>query len=183
MIYRMTDRNTFRSSIINHRSSLSAALGFAALIFAGCAGSLQAGVDDTAEARVQAPLADVRTALSQVLTEQGYDVSESDGGLRTGYRGQSAGPWNGLLHSRFGVSRSQVQALLVDEGAGATRVTVLVRHEGKKWIWEPWRTGQPPLAESAVNQLRLLRNQLRLLNVQPASEPSSSSSPNLSAIR
>ncbi|HZS11522.1 MAG TPA: hypothetical protein VFA38_04675 [Nitrospirales bacterium] len=156
-----------------------------ALLFAGCAGSLTPGEDDTADVRMEAPPDLVLTALTNVLTEQGYDVKrgDSDRSLRTGFREQSGLFWDSLLNSRLGVGRSRVEALVAPDGDAGSRVTVMVRHEGKKWMWEPWRQAKPPVQDSAVNQIRLLRNELRALDVQFISESSPNSSPNRSAIR
>src|SRR5215217_721325 len=152
----------------------------ALLLLTGCAGTLTPGEDDTADVRMEAPTETVLTALTNVLEEQGYDVKrgESEGSLRTGYRNETGGFWDFLLTSRFGVGRSRVEALVTSDGTTGSRVTVLVRHEGKKWMWEPWRTGKPPVQDSAVNQVRLLRNELRALEAQFISDSSPNSSPN-----
>ena len=156
----------------------------AGLLMMGCA-TAQSRPPDIVEALVEAPEDKVRAALITVLTNEGYQVRESDSKIVSrGHRQEIQGPWNSLLRSWFGTSRSRVEAVTAQEGPDATRVTIEVRHEAKDNIWKVWKRSTPPLRQSAINQFRLLRNELGLLEVQFISEDSSpSSSPNLSAIR
>jgi hypothetical protein len=159
------------------------ALFFLAACAGGCATS--APERDTAGAIVAAPPDQTRAALVAVLERQGYPVRRdaADRPLQTAYRKELGGLWDWLLHTRFGVGRSRVEAQVTAEGTDRTTVRVQVLYESKKWLWDPWRPASPPLQYSAANEIRLLRNELGLLDVQVTSESSPSSSPNRSAMR
>jgi hypothetical protein len=119
---------------------------------------------DRIEATLGAPLEQVKTAVIDVLTQQGYDVDEGENGrLTTGYRRQTGGPWNWMLHWRFGTGKSQVEATVAPAQESTTRLTLEVTHEGKDGIFVFWEKSQPPVQDSAENQLRLIKLALRLL--------------------
>jgi len=126
---------------------------------------------DTAEALLPRPEAQVKTAVLQVLSADGYAIQNNDGqgddgrdqSVTTGYREEIDSVWDWLLRRRFGVGRSWVTATLRQEGEGATRVTIQVTYEGKESLFSAWREYETPLQQSAQNQLRLLRNALGLL--------------------
>jgi hypothetical protein len=119
---------------------------------------------DRIEATLAAPLDQVKSAVIEVLTQQGYDVDEQENGrLMTGNRRQTGGPWNWMLNWRFGTGKSQVEAMLAPAQNSSTNLTLEVSHEGKDGIFVFWERSQPPVPESAENQLRLIKLALRLL--------------------
>jgi len=125
-------------------------LAVAALMIS-CATTQTQGGPDSVEAVLVAPQNQVRAAVVQVLTEAGYEVGGEDlpdPVLSTGYRQEIDGPWNWLLVSRFET---------------ATRLIIQVTYESKGSLFGFWRPYETPLQQSAVNQLRLVRNTLGLL--------------------
>jgi hypothetical protein len=113
---------------------------------------------------LSAPADDVRAVLIQVLTDGGYEVEqESDEHWTTGYRKEIPGPWNWLLRWRFGTGRSRVDALLTAPDSQSSRLRLHVYFEGKDGLFTRWEEAPTPLPQSAPNQLRLIKNALRLL--------------------
>jgi hypothetical protein len=145
-------------------------LGWAAILacaglLAGCAGLQGEREWDTAEAVLAAPPDKVREAVVEVLMEGGYEIVEADlpgGVVKTEYRRELHSPWNRLLVSRFGVGRSVVESRIAP-AEGGTHLTIRVGYEAKDRQWASWESAQPPLAQSAANQLRLVKNALGLL--------------------
>ncbi len=141
------------------------------IVWLGCATTQGSQPVDTAEALLPRPEAQVKTAVLQVLSADGYAIQNTDGQdddgrdktVTTGYRDEIDSVWDWLLLRRFGVGRSRVTATLTQEGEGATRVTIQVTYEGKESLFSGWREYETPLQQSAQNQLRLLRNALGLL--------------------
>lgn len=83
--------------------------------------------------------------------------------LHTGYRREIAGPWDWLLRSRFGVGRSRVDVMIAPETQQETRLMILVAYEGKGGLFASWRPYEPPLPQSALNQIRMIKHSLGLL--------------------
>ncbi len=134
-----------------------------AFLVTACSG-MPPSPSDRIEATLAAPVDQVKTAVIDVLTQQGYDVDEQENGrLTTGYRRQTGGPWNWMLHWRFGTGKSQVEATLAPAQNSSTNLTLEVTHEGKDGIFVFWERSQPPVQDSAENQLRLIKLALRLL--------------------
>ncbi len=135
-------------------------------VAAGCS-SLSTQKDaDQAQALLPIPEIKVRAAVIQVLQEEGYLVSQGEEGgpaLTTGYRQEIDSPSDWMLRRRFGTGRSRVDVTLAPEGEAATRLTIQVIYEGKDGLLESWKPYPAPLAQSAENQLRLVKNALGLL--------------------
>ena len=72
-------------------------------------------------------------------------------------------PWNGLLRWRFGVGKTRVEARVVPQDDSTTRLRLQVFHRGKDGIFDSWEDAETPLPQSAANEIRLLKNALRLL--------------------
>lgn len=146
---------------------MSARIGLvlaASLLTLSCSAALHPLPDDRVETRLAAPLDQVKAALTQVLTEDGYDVDWSDEQtLTTGYREEMHGPWNWLYRWRFGTIKSRVQAALAEEAGHSTRVNLEVRSEGKDGIFTSWEDVPSALPQSAENQLQRLKRALKLL--------------------
>ncbi|HEX2056344.1 MAG TPA: hypothetical protein VHF07_07610, partial [Nitrospiraceae bacterium] len=106
----------------------------------------------------------VRTALTDVLTAQGYDVEQRDEGtFTTGPREEISGPWDWLLRWRFGVGKSRVEAQVTEFDAETARMRLQVFHRSKDGIFDTWQDAETPLPQNAVNQVRLVKNRLHLL--------------------
>ncbi len=139
-----------------------------ALIFvatvAGCAGGSPAPEPDVMEVTFPVPAERVKTALSDVLTQGGYTVDQDDAGtITTGMRQEIRSPWNGLLRWRFGVGKSRVEARVVPQEDSTTRLRLQVFHRGKDGLVDSWEDAETPLPQSAANEIRLIKNVLRLL--------------------
>ncbi|MEK6802145.1 MAG: hypothetical protein AABZ34_05700 [Nitrospirota bacterium] len=131
---------------------------------AGCAGGPPAPEPDVMEVILPVPAEQVKTALSDVLTQGGYTVDQDDAGnLTTGMRTEIRSPWNGLLRWRFGVGKSRVEARVIPQDDSSTRLRLQVFHRGKNGIFDSWEDAETPLPQSAANEIRLLKNALRLL--------------------
>lgn len=128
-----------------------------------CAGPAIHSDPDVADVTLPAAPDDVRMAVIQVLTKDGYEVNrEDDENLTTGYREEMGGPWDWLLRWRFGTGRSRVNALLTPAGE-STRLRLQVQYEGKDGIFTRWEESPTALPQSTSNQLRLIKNALQIL--------------------
>lgn len=130
----------------------------------GCAGGPPAPEPDVMEVTLPVPAEQVRTALADVLTQGGYEVEEDDAGnVTTGMRQEIRSPWNGLLRWRFGVGKSRVEARVVPQDNQTSRVRLQVFHRGKDGLFDSWEDAETPLPQSAANEIRLIKNALRVL--------------------
>jgi len=130
----------------------------------GCSGAPQPLPTDLIETRLAAPLDTVKTALTQVLTDGGYDVDwKNDSTLETSYREEMHGPWNWLYRWRFGTIKSRVDATVTAADEQNTAIRLEVKSEGKDGIFTSWDQVPSALPQGADNQLRLIKNALRLL--------------------
>jgi len=106
----------------------------------------------------------VKTALIDVLTADGYDVEQQNGDLLiTGAREEIPGPWDWLLRWRFGVGKSRVEAAITESEMDSARLRLQVFHRSKDGILDGWQDAETPLPQSAANQVRLVKNKLHLL--------------------
>src|SRR5262245_23587951 len=109
---------------------------------------------DVVDVTLPAPAEQVRTAVIQVLENGGYEVEQKvDQNLTTGYRKDLSGPWDWLLHWRFGSARSRVDALVTPATEQDTRLRLHVLYEGKDGIFTEWDGSPTALPQSAENQL------------------------------
>ncbi len=130
----------------------------------GCAGGPSAPEPDVMEVTLEAPADKVKTAVTDVLTQGGYTVDQNEAGnVTTGMRQEVRGPWNGLLRWRFGVGKSRVEARVVPQDESATRLRLQVFYRGKDGLFDTWEDAETPLPQSAANEIRLIKNALRLL--------------------
>jgi hypothetical protein len=119
---------------------------------------------DVIDVTLPAPVDRVTTAVVRVLTDGGYDVDRKDDQtLMTGYREETLGPWNWLLNWRFGTGRSRVEADVQPATEQTTRLRLSVQYEGKDGLFTRWEDSPTALPQSAENQLRLIKNVLRIL--------------------
>jgi len=141
-------------------------LGIGAFLLSACAASQPVIKPDLAEGLLPAPEAHVRSAVIQVLTSAGYDVDRDDREVRefrTGYRRETASPWDWMLTSWFGTGRTRAAAAIAPETETATRLTIRVWHEGNDGLFASWVPYDPPLAQSASDHLRVVKQALGLL--------------------
>lgn len=130
----------------------------------GCSGAPHPRPPDLIETRLAAPLNTVKTALTQVLTDGGYDVDwTNDSTLETSYREEMHGPGKWLYRWRFGTIKSRVNATVKAVDDQSTALTLEVQSEGKDGIFTSWDQVPSALPQSADNQLRLIKNALQLL--------------------
>ncbi|MBI4003326.1 MAG: hypothetical protein HY348_16295 [Nitrospira defluvii] len=116
------------------------------------------------EVMLPIPADQVKTAVADVLTQGGYTVDQDeDGNVTTGMRQEIRSPWNGLLRWRFGVGKSRVEARVVPQDDSTTRLRLQVFHRGKDGLFDSWEDAETPLPQSAANEIRLIKNALRLL--------------------
>lgn len=135
-----------------------------AVFLGACAGPTIPHEPDTVDVLLAAPAAEVRTAVVQVLTQDGYDVEQRDEQhLTTGYREEIGGPWDWLLRCCFGTGRSRVDAMVTETSERSTRLRLNVLYEGKDGLFTRWEESPTALPQSAENQLRLIKNALHIL--------------------
>ena len=78
-------------------------------------------------------------------------------------RREVSSPWNWLLRWRFGVGKSRVEARVVPQDETTTRLRLQVFHRGKDGLFDTWEDAETPLPQSAANEIRRIKNVLRLL--------------------
>ena len=119
---------------------------------------------DVVDVSLPAPVEQVRTAVIQVLTDGGYEVEQEDEQrLTTGYREEIHSLWDGLLRWRFGTGRSRVNAVVTAADEQSSRLRLQVLYEGKDGLFTQWEESPTALPQSTDNQLRLIKNALRIL--------------------
>ena len=144
--------------------SIGPLLMFVTATLWGCAGGPPLPELDMMEVVLAAPPEEVKSAVRDVLTQGGYHVSEEgDGSLTTGMRQEIRSPWNGLLRWRFGVGKSRVEARVIPHDDLSTRLRLQVFYRAKDGILDSWQWADTPLPQSAENEIRLIKNALRLL--------------------
>lgn len=130
----------------------------------GCAARHPVVELDAMEVVLPVPVEQVKTAVTDVLTQGGYNVdTDEDGNLSTGMRQEVRSPWNGLLRWRFGVGKSRVEARVVPQDDSSTRLRLQVFYREKDGLFDSWEDAETPLPQSAANEIRLIKNALRLL--------------------
>ena len=129
-----------------------------------CAGPPIPHEPDVIDVTLPATADQIKTAVTQVLTEGGYTVDRTDDeNLTTGYREEISGPWDWLLRWRFGTGRSRVDVLVTSASEQSGRLRLHVQYEGKDGIFTRWEESPPAKPQSAENQLRLIKNALQIL--------------------
>lgn len=134
------------------------------VLLAGCSSTPRALPPDVIQTQLPVPIEKVKTAVTQVLTDGGYDVDwKDDGTLETSYRTEIHGPWNWLYRWRFGTIKSRVEGAVKAADEQTTTLKLDVRSEGKDGLFTGWDDVQSAAPQSAENQLRLIKNALQLL--------------------
>lgn len=144
-------------------AAIVSVLAMAAMV-SGCAGMPPLPEPDVMEVLLPIPADQVKAAMVDVLTQDGYTVDQDDAGnLTTGMRQEIRSPWNGLLRWRFGVGKSRVEARVVQQDDSTTRLRLQVFHRGKDGLFDSWEEAETPLPQSAANEIRLIKNALHVL--------------------
>ncbi len=139
-------------------------LAFLIIWASACAGPPIPHEPDLVDVTLQASADRVTTAVTQILTESGYSVDQTDEqSLTTSYREEISGPWDWLLRWRFGTGRSRVEAMVTPTSESSSRLRLHVLSEGKDGLFTRWEDSPTAQPQSAQNQLRLIKNALQLL--------------------
>jgi hypothetical protein len=136
----------------------------------GCA-SVQHPVEpDVVDVTLPAPPDRVKAAVTKVLAEDDYDVEWSDGSLKTGYRDEQPSIWDWLVKGRLGVVRSRAEASVTPETDQTSRLRLQVSSEGKQTMFQGWGPTTPQVPQSAENKLRLIKNELKIVQTTYTTE-------------
>jgi hypothetical protein len=135
-----------------------------AAVFISCSSQPRPYEPDRIDVTLAAPSDRVKRAVTDVLTRGGYDVElDDEQTMSTGYRDEEPSPWDWMLHWRFGTLKSRVEAVVAPETEQTTRLRLHVMSEGKDGLFTAWEDVQSALPQSAENQLRLIKNELKIL--------------------
>ena len=156
---------------MTHKPTAARAAGGAALllgvaVLCGCATGRGEPVLDSIEVTLPSSEDQVRTALIEVLINDGYRIrrgGEQEQVIATEYRKEIDSIWDRLLVCGFGVNRSRVDAAITPADPDHTSLLIRVTYETKRYLWSSWRESTPALQQSAANQVRRLKNALGLL--------------------
>lgn len=130
----------------------------------GCA-SVQNSVEpNVVDVTLPAPADRVKAAVTKVLHDDDYDVDWKDGSqLQAGYRDEQSSIWDWLVRGRFGVVRSRAEASVTPETDQSSRLHLQITSEGKQTMFQGWGPTAPQVPQSAENKLRLIRNELKIV--------------------
>ena len=135
-----------------------------AVFLVGFGGAAQAVEPDVVQVQLAAPADKVKAAVAEVLTNSGFtDVEWKNDTTVTGnYRDESEGiRW--MYDCCWGVIKSRVEATVTPKTDQTSDVRIQVTSEGKRTLWESFAPVNPQYPESAANQLRLVKNKLKIL--------------------
>ena len=146
------------------RKDYLAVVALAVMTF-GCAGVQQPVEPDVVDVTLPVPADRVKAAVTKVLADDDYCcVDWKDGSLlQTGYRGEQPSVWDWLVRGRFGVVRSQAEASVTAETDQSSRLRLQVSSEGKQTMFDSWGPTAPQVPQSAQNKLRLIKNELKIV--------------------
>jgi hypothetical protein len=161
-----------------------------AAFLGGCSTTRMAAVDRI-EVVLPASADKVKAAVSEVLDEAGYANIDwnSNQTLSTGYRMETSysmnevwdwstwsvrrdestqslmshPSWDVFYWSVFGAVKSSVQATVTPADNQSTRLQLQVESDTKDGIFSWWYRDKPQAPQSANNQIRLIKNALRIL--------------------
>lgn len=107
----------------------------------------------------------VRQAVTEVLTNSGYHdvVWRDETMLTTGYREENGG-LEGMYICCLGVIKSRVEATVTPGSDQTTQLSLHVMAEGKRTMFDGYAPVKPPYPESSENQLRLIKNKLKIVS-------------------
>jgi hypothetical protein len=137
------------------------------VVLFGCTTGNGERTPDSIDVLLPSPEDQVRAAVIQVLTEDGYSIRNSadqEGVISTEYREEINGIWDRLLVHSFGVDRSRVDASLTPEDQTHTRLNIQVTYEARSHFWSSWQAeGPAALARNPATQVRRVKKALGLL--------------------
>jgi hypothetical protein len=138
----------------------------------GCAGVQTPVNPDVVEVTLPASADRVKAAVTKVFADDDYCcVDWKDGSqLKTGYRGEQPSIWDWLVRGRFGVVRSQAEASVTAENDQSSRLRLQVSSEGKQTMFDSWGPTTPQVPQSAGNKLRLIKNELKIVQTTYTTE-------------
>ena len=138
----------------------------------GCAGVQHPVEPDVVEVTLPVSADRVKAAVTKVLADDDYCcVDWKDGSqLHTGYRGEQPSIWDWLVRGRFGVVRSQAEASVTAETDQSSRLRLQVSSEGKQTMFDSWGPTAPQVPQSAQNKLRLIKNELKIVQTTYTTE-------------
>jgi hypothetical protein len=130
----------------------------------GCS-SVQRSVEpDLVDVTLPASADRVKAAVTKVLADDNYDVDWKDGAqLQTSYRDEQPSIWDWLVRGRFGVVRSRAEASVTAETDQSSRLRLQVSSEGKQTMFQGWGPTAPQVPQNAQNKLRLIKNELKIV--------------------
>jgi hypothetical protein len=106
----------------------------------------------------------VKAAVTKVLADDDYDVDWKDGSqLQAGYRAETPSVWDWLVRGRYGVVRSRAEATVTPETDQSSHLRLQVSSEGKQTFFDGWGPTSPQVPQSAGNKLRLIKNELKIV--------------------
>ncbi|UVT17025.1 MAG: hypothetical protein H8K04_05580 [Nitrospira sp.] len=131
----------------------------------GCSSTPRATIEpDVVDVTLPVPADQVKAAVTKVLKDDDYDVNWKDGSqLQADYRDEQPSIWDWLVKGRFGVVRSRAEASVTPETDKATRLRLQILSEGKQTMFDSWGPTAPQVPQSAENKLRLIRNELKIV--------------------
>ena len=134
-----------------------------AVFLVGFGGAAQAVEPDVVQVQLAAPVDKVKAAVTEVLTNSGYEIVwKDDSTLTTNYREETEGIlW--MYNCCWGVVKNRVQATVSPKADQTTDLRLQVMSEGKRTLWESFAPVQTQQPESANNQVRLIKNKLKIV--------------------
>jgi hypothetical protein len=136
-----------------------------AMLLTGFGGAAHALEPDVIQVQLAASPDKVKQAVTDVLTNSGYEdvVWKNETTLTTGYREETGG-LESLYICCWGVIKSRVEATVTPGADQTTQLQLHVFAEGKRTIWEGYAPVRTPFPESSENQVRLIKNKLKIVS-------------------
>ena len=130
----------------------------------GCAGAQHPVEPDVVDVTLPVSADRVKAAVTKVLAEDDYNVDWKDGSqLQAGYRDEQPSVWDWLVRGRYGVVRSRAEASVTPETDQSSHLRLQISSEGKQTFFDSWGPTAPQVPQSAQNKLRLIKNELKIV--------------------
>ncbi len=131
----------------------------------GCSSAPRATIEpDVVDVTLPVPADQVKAAVTKVLKDDDYDINWKDGSqLQADYRDEQPSIWDWLVKGRLGVVRSRAEASVTSETDKTTRLRLQISSEGKQTMFDSWGPTAPQVPQSAENKLRLIKNELKIV--------------------
>lgn len=137
----------------------------------GCAGVQRPVEPDVVDVTLPVPADRVKAAVTKVLQDDNYDVDWKDGSqLQTGYRDEQPSIWDWLVRGRYGVVRSRAEVSVTPETNQNSHLRLQVSSEGKQTFFDSWGPTPTQIPQSAENKLRLIKNELKIVQTTYTTE-------------